>query len=74
MDNNLLVAIVTSVSTAASTSGVAITALVLSNKRMDRIEARLEKIEAALDMLTGALHELDKRVSIIEDRIFNRGT
>jgi len=72
MDANLLAAIVTSLCTAASTSGVAITALVLSSKRMDRIESRLEKIETALEMLTGALHELDKRVSIIEDRILNR--
>ena len=72
MDNNLAAAIVTSISTAASTAGVAITALILSNKRMDRLEVRLEKIEAALQMLTGALHELDKRVSIIEHRIFRR--
>ena len=72
MDNNLAAAIVTSISTAASTAGVAITALILSNKLMDRLEVRLEKIEAALQMLTGALHELDKRVSIIEHRIFRR--
>ena len=47
-------------------AGVAITALILSSKRMDRIEVRLEKIEAALEMLTGALHQLDKRVSVIK--------
>jgi hypothetical protein len=49
MDANLLAAIVPSLCTTPSTSEVAITALVLSNKRMDRIESRLEKIETALD-------------------------
>jgi hypothetical protein len=42
MDNNLVVAIVTSVCTAGSTAGVAITALVLSSKRMDRLEAKMD--------------------------------
>ena len=44
MDSTLLTAIVTSVCTAGSTAGVAITALVLSNKRMDRIELKLDAI------------------------------
>src|SRR5438552_1952951 len=38
MDNNLLVAVVTSVSAAGSTAGVPITARVLNNKRFDLIE------------------------------------
>ncbi len=84
MDSNLLVAIVTSITTASSTAGVAITALMLSNKRIDRVEARLdrvesrieagfEKIHAALEMLTGSLHDIDKRLSIIEDRVGRSG-
>jgi len=64
-----LVAVVTSVCTAASTAGVAITALVLSNKRVDRVEAAIGKVNATLEMLTGSLHDIDKRLSIIEDRV-----
>jgi hypothetical protein len=55
MDSSLLVAIVTSVCTAASTAGVAITALVLSNKRVDRVEAAIDKVNATLEMLPGLL-------------------
>ena len=73
MDSNLVIAIVTGVSTAASTAGVAITALLLSNKRIDRIEANLDKINATLEMLIGSLHDLDKRLLIIEDRILRDG-
>jgi hypothetical protein len=80
MDGNLVVAIVTSVCTAGSTAGVAITALMLSNKRIDRVESALDKltdkiddrfsgIDARLDILTGSLHEIDKRLSVIEDRV-----
>jgi hypothetical protein len=73
MDNNTLVAIVTSVCTAGSTAGVAITALVLSNKRIDRVEIAIDgltnSVNSRLDLLTGALHDLDKRLSIIEDRV-----
>ena len=80
MDGNLVVAIVTSVCTAGSTAGVAITALMLSNKRIDRVESALDKltdkiddrfsgIDARLDILSGSLHEIDKRLSIIEDRV-----
>jgi len=80
MDSNLVVAIVSSVCTAGSTAGVAITALMLSNKRIDRVESALDKltdkiddrfsgIDARLDILTGSLHEIDKRLSIIEDRV-----
>jgi hypothetical protein len=73
MDSNLLVAIVTSVCTAGSTAGVAITALMLSTRRIDRLEAAMDRmttsVDARLEMLTGAVHELDKRLSIIEDRV-----
>jgi len=69
MDSSPLVAVVTSVCTAASTAGVAITALVLSNKRVDRVEAAIGKVNATLEMLTGSLHDIDKRLSIIEDRV-----
>ena len=59
MDNNTLVAIVTSVCTAGSTAGVAITALVLSNKRIDRAESAIDgltnSVNSRLDLLTGAL-------------------
>jgi hypothetical protein len=77
VDSNVVVAIVTSVSTAASTAGVAITALLLSNKRIDRLEVildrNLERINVTLKMLTGSLHHLDKRLSIIEDCILRDG-
>lgn len=72
MDSNLISAIVTSVTAAASTAGVAITAIVLSNKRIDRVEAGLDRLTAAVEMLTGSLHDLDKRLSLLEDRILNR--
>jgi hypothetical protein len=84
MDSNLVVAIVTSITTAGSTAGVAITALMLSNKRIDRVEARLdrvemrleagfEKVQTALEMLTGWLHDINKRLSVIEDRVGRSG-
>jgi hypothetical protein len=98
MDTNLVLAIVTSVCTAGSTNGVAITALMLSNKRIDLVEASLDRLnaqfdfriervetsiqrlnahfearfdsmEARFELLTGALHDIDKRLSIIEDRV-----
>ena len=69
MDNSTIVAIATSVCTASSTAGVAITALVLSNKRIDRVEAAIDKVNSTLEMLTGSLHDIDKRLSIVEDRI-----
>ncbi len=83
MDSNLMVAIVTSVSTAATTAGVAITALLLSNKRLDGVETAVDRltakiderfggIDARLEMLTGSLHDIDKRLSIIEDRVGRR--
>jgi hypothetical protein len=73
VDSNVVVAIVTSVCTAGSTAGVAITALFLSNKRIDRVEAALDRLTTSMDsrleMLTGSLHDIDKRLSIIEDRV-----
>jgi hypothetical protein len=69
MDSNVVVAVVTSVCTAGSTAGVAITALVLSNKRIDRVETAIDKVNTTLEMLTGSLHDVDKRLSIIEDRV-----
>jgi hypothetical protein len=69
MDNCTIVAIATSVCTASSTAGVAITALVLSNKRIDRVEAAIDKVNTTLEMLTGSLHDIDKRLWIIEDRV-----
>ena len=69
MDDSTIVAIATSVCTASSTAGVAITALVLSNKRIDRVEAAIDKVNSTLEMLTGSLHDIDKRLSIVEDRI-----
>ena len=73
MDSNIVEAVVTSICTASSTAGVAITALVLSNKRIDRVESAIDgltnSVNSRLDLLTGALHDLDKRLSIIEDRV-----
>jgi len=75
MDSNFVLAIVTSVCTACSTAGVAITALMLSNKRVDRLETALDKLNSRFDgmdsrfeLLIGAVHDLDKRLSIIGDR------
>jgi len=73
MDYNSVVAIVTSVCTASSTAGVAITALVLSNKRFDRVETAIggltNSVNSRLKLLTGALRDIDKRLSIIQDRV-----
>ncbi len=76
MDSNITVALVTSVCTAGSTAGVAITALLLSNKRIDRVETaidrlngRFDSMDSRFDLLTGALHDIDKRMSLIEDRV-----
>jgi hypothetical protein len=76
MDSNIAVALGTSVCTAGSTAGVAITALLLSNKRIDRVEAAIDRLNGRFDsmdsrfeLLTGALHDIDKRLSIIEDRV-----
>ncbi len=76
MDAPLISTIAMSISTSASTAGVAIVALMLNNKRFDtmdkrfdRLEDKLEKLDASIDMLDGTTKELDKRLSIIEDRM-----
>jgi hypothetical protein len=73
MDSNLLIPIVTSICTAGSTAGVAIVALMLSNKRIDRLEAAIDRLAvsaaARLELVTGAMHDLDKRLSVIGDRV-----
>jgi hypothetical protein len=66
MDQNLLVDIVTSITTAASTAGVAITALVLNNKRFDLMERRLDKIETKLESIDGRLGELTVDVAVLK--------
>jgi hypothetical protein len=55
---------------------VAITALLLSNKRIDRVEAAIDRLNGRFDsmdsrfeLLTGALHDIGKRLSVIEDRV-----
>ena len=53
-----MVAVITSVTSAGSTAGVAITALVLNNKRFDLIEPRLDKIESKLDGIDSRLNEM----------------
>ena len=58
MEPNVLTAIITSVTTAGSTAGVAITALVLNNKRFELLEKRLDKIEAKLESIDGRLNEM----------------
>lgn len=51
MTDNVIAAIITSVATSASTAGVAITALVLNNKRFDLIEKRIDAVERRLDTI-----------------------
>jgi hypothetical protein len=79
MDANIVVAIVS----ASSAVVVGIAALVVNavwmgrafelvNKRIDRLDTGMDKINTTLEMLTGSLHDLDKRLSLMEDRILNR--
>jgi hypothetical protein len=49
VDSALIVAVVTSLSTAGSTAGVAMTALLLSNKRIDRVEAALDRLSTTVE-------------------------
>ena len=58
MDTNILIAVITSVTSASATAGVAITALVLNNKRFDLIERRLDKIEGKLEAIDTRLNEM----------------
>jgi uncharacterized coiled-coil protein SlyX len=44
--------------------------------RMERLEtrifAKLDSIETRLEMLTGSIRNLDKRLSLLADRVLNR--
>lgn len=60
MDNNLLAAIVPSVTTAGSTAGVAITALILNNKRFDLLEKRLDTLERCLERIETRLEGMER--------------
>ena len=60
VDSNLLTAVITSITTAGSTAGVAIVALVLNNKRFDLIEKRLDRIDVRLDGIERDLKEFYK--------------
>ena len=68
MDSNILVAVITSVTSAASTTGVAITAIILNNKRFEVMERRIESIETKLDMIIGKANDIDTRLAVLEDR------
>ena len=72
MDNGLLAATVTPIATAASTASVAIVGILVNNKRFDSLERKLEKLDTSVEMMNGTTRELDKRLSKIEDRMFNR--
>jgi hypothetical protein len=83
MDSALIAAIVTSLATAGSTAGVAVVAILTQNRRIDRLEKKFDDLEAIvrggfegvntkIELLTGAMHELDKRLGIVEDRMFGR--
>ena len=63
MDANVTVAIITAVTTSASTAGVAITALVLNNKRFDALDKRFELIERRLDKIETKLDSIDARLN-----------
>jgi hypothetical protein len=58
IDTNILVAVITSVTSAASTAGVAITAIVINNKRFELLEKRLDKIETKLEGIDTRLNEI----------------
>jgi hypothetical protein len=58
IEANVLAAVITSVTSAGATAGVAITALVLNNKRFDLIERRLDKIETKLESIDTRLNEI----------------
>lgn len=67
MDTNILVAVITSVTSAASTSGVAITAILLNNKRFDLTDKRLDRMESSfesrLDRIDAKLESIDTRLN-----------
>jgi hypothetical protein len=66
--DNVLAAIITSIATAASTAGVAITALVLNNKRFDLIEKRLDAIERKLELIQSDLKQFYKDIALLRAR------
>jgi hypothetical protein len=77
MDSSLVAAIVTSICTAGCNASVAITALVLSDKGIGRLESAVDRLEARLDRtsfpgtdsLVRAVRAVDKRLAMIEDRL-----
>jgi hypothetical protein len=46
--------------------------LFINSKRVDDLREEVKGLRVAIDLLTGAMHELDKRLSIIEDRFLRR--
>ncbi|MDQ2840552.1 MAG: hypothetical protein M3Y72_05840 [Acidobacteriota bacterium] len=66
MSDSLLAAIVTAVATSASTAGVAITALVLSNKRFDLTEKRFESIDKRFDLIEKRLDKIERTLELIQ--------
>ncbi len=66
MDSNLVIAIVTSVSTAATTAGVSITALPLVYKRIDLVETGLDRLADKMDRLAA---KMDERFAGIDARL-----
>jgi hypothetical protein len=68
MDTNIAVAVITG----GFSSLVGIAALFINSKRVDDLREEVKGLRVAIDLLTGAMHELDKRLSIIEDRFLRR--
>jgi hypothetical protein len=58
MDANLLIAVATSVTTAASIRGVAITALVLNSRHLNLIDKQLDRIDIRLGGIESRLNEI----------------
>ena len=61
MDSNLVIAIVS----AGSTAGVAITALLVSNKRIDRVESALDRLESHME---NRFERMESRLERMETR------
>lgn len=58
MTDDLIAAVITSVATAASTTGVAIAALLLNNEGFNLIEKRLDSIEHKLELIEGDIEQI----------------
>jgi tetrahydromethanopterin S-methyltransferase subunit G len=56
--DDLIAAVITSVATAASTTGVAIAALLLNNEGFNLIEKRLDSIEHKLELIEGDIEQI----------------